>query len=327
VAVKAEVTVAFLAEKPGLAIAPGMFFAGGTVVAGIGVAPEDVLGGEPEATGYGASDIGLFAPRVSRGIHKGSRGALLIIGGSSNYRGAPALSALAALRAGCGLVALAVPESLVAGAGTLLPEAIFIPLPEKNGHISFDGLGAALRPYFEKFDAVVAGPGLGRSPDAGRAVEFLHGECPVPMLVDADALRFGCKFRRSDVVATPHAGEAAHILGVSPEDVDKRRLESCAALAAKFGTAVLKGPHTLISDGRERRIVLEGGPELAVPGSGDVLSGIIGAYLASGMAPMDAATLGAVVHGVSGALSAGGNPSGLLAREIADGITDVLYKA
>jgi NAD(P)H-hydrate epimerase len=147
------------------------------------------------------------------------------------------------------------------------------------------------------------------------------------MLIDADALRFDYGFRRSDTVATPHAGEAAHILGISPLDVEKKRLESCVALAGKFGTVLLKGPHTLISDGSETRVALEGGPELAVPGSGDVLSGIIGAFLASGMNPIDASTLGAVIHGVSGANDCRGNPNGLLAREIADGVRDVLFKS
>jgi NAD(P)H-hydrate epimerase len=171
------------------------------------------------------------------------------------------------------------------------------------------------------------GPGFGRSFDAERAALFVYQECPKPILIDADALRTDFKFRRRDVVATPHAGEAAFILGVSPSDVEKHRLESCAALADRFGVALLKGPHTLISDGNETRVVLEGGPELAVPGSGDVMSGVIGAYMASGMAPIDASTLGALAHGAGGALACGGNPNGLLAREIAEGIKNVLSEA
>jgi len=171
---------------------------------------------------------------------------------------------------------------------------------------------------------VAMGPGLGRSFDAERAAVFLYGKCPKPMILDADALRFDYGFRRPDAIATPHAGEAAFILGVTPPEVEKKRLESCTALAGKFGVALLKGPNTLISDGNETRVSLEGGPELAVPGSGDVLSGIIGAFMASGMNPIDAATLGAVVHGASGARACDGKLNGLLAREIAEGIRNVL---
>ncbi|MDR3075696.1 MAG: NAD(P)H-hydrate epimerase, partial [Synergistaceae bacterium] len=248
-AVKAELTVTFLAGKPGLAIAPGTFQSGEAVVTGIGVDPEAVLSHPPSLTGWDASDIPLMMPAISPGIHKGSRGALLIIGGAPRYRGAPVLAALGALHAGCGLVALAIPESLVASAAALVPEAIFIPLPQERGHISFEGFKNAVAPIFEKFDAVTLGPGIGRSAEAEQAARFVYGECAKPLIIDADALRFGYGFRRNNVVVTPHAGEAAHILGTTPTEVGEHRLESCGRLAGVFGTALLKGPRTLVSDG------------------------------------------------------------------------------
>jgi NAD(P)H-hydrate epimerase len=321
-AVTAEATVTFLAEKPGLAIAPGMFRCGEVVLAGIGSDPAKVLPGSPFTRGDDASDIPGMTPRLPIGIHKGSRGSLLILGGSSNYRGAPLLSALAALRAGCGLVALALPENLALGAEAIIPEAIFIPLPEKGGHVSFDEVGGALCPWLGRFDAMVLGPGLGASPDAAKTAQFLRREWKKPILADADALRvdYG-RDRWENAVATPHAGEAAFILGMTADEVGKKCLASCVAMAEKFGTALLKGPHTLISDGCETRVALEGGPELAIPGSGDVLAGVIGAFLAAGMRPIDAATLGAVLHGAAGRrLASDGGKNGLLARELADGI-------
>ena len=146
--------------------------------------------------------------------------------------------------------------------------------------MSFEGFGETIRPHFEKSDAVVLGPGLGRSADAERASKFIYEEFHKPVNIDADALRFAYGPKRNDVVATPHAGEAAHILGTSPAEVNSKRLDACSRLAGKFGTVILKGYHTLASDGHETRVMLEGGPELAVPGSGDVLSGLIGAFLA-----------------------------------------------
>jgi NAD(P)H-hydrate epimerase len=293
---------------------------GETVTAGIGVKPSLALGAEPSLTGYDASDIPALFPRRAANIHKGSRGSLLVVGGSSNFRGAPVLSALAALKAGCGLVALAVPESVMPSAASLLPEAVFVPLPEEDGHVRFAGFEESLFPFADKFDALVLGPGLGLSDDARKVSRFLYGAWKGPMLIDADALKAGYEMRREDAVATPHAGEASFILGVSPTEVERRRLHSCRKLAEKFGVALLKGPHTLISDGTNTNVALEGGQELAVPGSGDVLSGTVGAFLAAGLKPIDAATLGAVVHGTAGGLAASGGVNGALARDIAGAI-------
>ncbi|MDR3165862.1 MAG: NAD(P)H-hydrate dehydratase [Synergistaceae bacterium] len=320
VSFRAELTISFLALKPAHAIAPGALRCGETVTAGIGVKPSLALGAEPSLIGYDASDIPAMFPRHAANIHKGSRGSLLIVGGSSNFRGAPVLSALAALKAGCGLVALAAPESVIASAASLLPEAIFVPLPEEDGHVCFAGFEEALFPFADKFDALVLGPGLGLSNDAQKVSRLLYGAWSRPMLIDADALKTGYEMRREDAVATPHAGEASFILSISPTEVERHRLRSCRKLAEKFGVALLKGPRTLISNGTNMNAVLEGGQELAVPGSGDVLSGTIGAFLAAGLKPIDAATLGAVVHGTAGGLAASGSANGALARDIAGAI-------
>jgi NAD(P)H-hydrate epimerase len=325
VSVRAEMTIAFLAEKPGHAVAPGMFECGMIKTAGIGLKSGLVLE-NPVLTGYEASDVFSMTPEFPRGIHKNSRGRLLILGGSEKYKGAPVLSAIAALRAGCGLVTLAVPESVAASAACLLPEAIFAPLPEKNGHIDFIGFEKIFSSLIDGSDSLVLGPGIGRNPDAFRVARFIYGKWPKPLLIDADALRANYPEGRDDVIVTPHAGEAAHILGISSGDVERRRIESCKALSGKFGTALLKGPHTLVSDGEDMRVILEGGPELAVPGSGDVLSGLIGAYMAFGMKPAEAATLGALVHGISGKILSARGINGHLAREIADGVRNVLQK-
>lgn len=323
-AITAEMTLTFLAEKPGLAVSPGSLHSGEVHVCGIGFPPELALTESPLLIGYDKSDIPLLTPEIPRNAHKGTRGALMIVGGCDFFRGAPVLAALGALRAGCGLVFLAVPDFMVSGAATLLPEAIFVPLGEKGGSVDFDSFERSVSPWLDKCDALVCGPGLGSSDGARKTVEWLCREWSKPLLLDADALRHaadmekGGAFRGNfgSTVITPHEGEAAYMLGADARKISGERLSSCAALAEKFGVALLKGPNTLICRGAEKRVILGGGPQLAIPGSGDVLSGIIGAFLAAGMPPVDAATLGALIHVEAGNRYNG--ISGLLARELAN---------
>ena len=324
-AMTAEMTLTFLAEKAGLAVSPGALHTGDILVCDIGIQPELVLK-DPSLIGYDKTDIAPLTPKIPKDAHKGTRGALMIVGGCDFYRGAPVLAAMGALRTGCGLALLAVPDFMVNGAAALLPEAIFVPLGEKDGSINFGSFERRLSPWLDKCDALVCGPGLGRSDDARKATEWLCLECDKPLLLDADALRNAADieragaFRRNSgsTVITPHEGEAAYLLGADAKKIHEERLSSCAALAEKFGVALLKGYHTLICGGTEKRAILEGGPHLAVPGSGDVLSGVIGAFLASGMSPIDAATLGALIHASAGNEYEG--TSGLLARELASNV-------
>jgi NAD(P)H-hydrate epimerase len=318
-------TLTFLAEKTGLAISPGSLYCGEVKVCNIGIPPELVLNAH-ELTGYDSSDIPSLTPHIQKNAHKGTRGALLIVGGCDFFRGAPVLAAMGALRAGCGLVFLAVPDFLVSAASSALPEAIFVPLNTKDGAIDFESFERNVSPWLGKCNALVCGPGVGRTENARKITEWLCREWDKPLLLDADALHHAANMERAGIfrrnpnstIVTPHEGEAAYLLGTDAGKVSEERLSSCAALAEKFGVALLKGYHTLICNNTERRVILEGGPQLAIPGSGDVLSGIIGAHLAAGMSPMDAATLGALTHASAGNKYEG--PSGLLAREIADSI-------
>ncbi|MDR1885802.1 MAG: NAD(P)H-hydrate dehydratase [Synergistaceae bacterium] len=326
-AVSAELTVTFLAEKKGMAVTPGALHCGDVETAHIGVPAGRLLSGTDVIKGYDRTDIASLAPRTPEDAHKSGRGGLLIIGGSMNFRGAPLLAALAALRAGCGLVLLAIPDLQVEEANALLPEAIFLPLPSKDGFIRGKAADRVIEPWYERCNAVVLGPGLGRSPECERLTAYIHKEWDVPLLMDADALYHLAALEkalypsvsREDMLITPHAGEAAHLLGSTARTVTAKRLESGSELVIRFGATLLKGPRTLILSEGESRVILEGGPALAVPGSGDVLSGVIGAYMARGLSIMDAATLGALVHAEAGRRIA--RRDGVLAREIADSIT------
>ncbi|MCL1874984.1 MAG: NAD(P)H-hydrate dehydratase [Synergistaceae bacterium] len=321
-AVNAELTLTFLAPKTGLAVSPGSLNSGEVRVCDIGIPPELVLSAH-ELTGYDKSDIPFMTPGIPKDAHKGTRGALMIVGGCNFYRGAPVLAAMGALKAGCGLVYLAIPDFMVSGASALLPEAIFIPLESKNGSIDYESFERSASPWLAKCGALVCGPGIGLAEGARKATEWLCRAWGKPLLLDADALRHTADIRRNgsfcripnSTVITPHEGEAAYMLGKDAVKISRERLTSCVELANEFGVTLLKGFHTLICNGEEKRVILEGGPQLAVPGSGDVLSGIIGAFLAAGMPPMDAATLGALTHAQAGDKYEG--VSGLLARELA----------
>ena len=321
----AEATITFLAEKTGLAVSPGCLHAGEIEICGIGVRPESLLEAH-QLAGYGAPDIPAMRPRYPKDSHKGTRGALMVVGGSETFRGAPLLAAMGALRAGCGMVFLAVPAFMSSEASSFLPEAILLPLPSKGGFIRFRTVEKILQPWFEKCGAIALGPGIGRNLESELVTGWLCSEWKKPLLIDADALRCignieknaGLRQRKESVVITPHEGEAAFLLGTSAKKIAAARLSACADLAMKYGTALLKGPHTLICSGSERRVILEGGPELAVPGSGDVLSGVIGAFLASGMRCVDAATLGALLH--ADAANGAGRTEGIIARELAGNI-------
>ena len=322
IAVNAEMTITFLAEKTGLAVSPGSLHSGEVVVCNIGIPPELVLNAH-ELTGYEKSDIQSLMPPIPKNAHKGTRGALMVVGGSNSFRGAPFLAAMGALRAGCGLVFLAIPDFMVNSAAALLPEAIFVPLKSKNGAIDFDGFEQSVSPWLDKSSALVCGPGIGLSDGARKVTEWLCSAWDKPLLLDADALRHAADIKKAGefnrnpklTVFTPHEGEAAHMLNTNAKRVSGERLFSCEELANIYGVALLKGFHTLICDSAEKRIILEGGPQLAIPGSGDVLSGAIGAYLASGMTPINAATLGALMHSRAGDRYEG--TDGLLASELA----------
>ena len=278
-------------------------------------------------------------------MHKGQRGKLLIIGGyvteqetaaptpfqerfgistlqnfDLNYIGAPALAALGALRTGAGVVTLlSYPEVCEACAAKLF-EIVYLPLSEPESWAK-----AALSKA-EDYQAAVIGPGLGRSKEAMLFAIEMWQKWPKKLLVDGDGLYALSVVRenlkaRDDAVITPHEGEAARLLNLNSQDVRADRAESVKKLADMFGCAVLKGNKTLVAKDGELEQINFGGAELSVPGSGDVLSGCIGAYLANGLNNFDAAVLGASIHGMAGdILRETCGVDGVLASEIADNL-------
>ena len=263
--------------------------------------------------------------------HKGTFGRLLIVAGSLEFAGAALLTGLGAIRAGIGLACLATPETVGLRLLGLVPELTAMLLPEEAPGLTAPPGWRRLATEAPAFEALVIGPGLGRQPATLRRARNFIGELRRPTVVDADGLVALAEVQRwwqlikAPLVLTPHPGEFARLArlpaGAPLSDDDDERTEAARAAAARWGqVVVLKGAHTVVAspDGDLLRSDIET-PALATAGSGDVLAGAIGAFLAAGLAPFDAAGCGVAVHGAAGLLAEDRiGSAGVDARDIAD---------
>lgn len=253
-------------------------------------------------------------PPRSAEASKRDFGRVLVIGGSAGMAGAPALSAMAALRSGAGLVELAVPDLVVGIAAGFDPCVMTRGLPAAADGRFAGGALAALVEQAGRADAVAVGPGIGRSDAVRGIVLALWRDLAVPAVFDADAL---WALSPADALAqhagprllTPHAGEMLRLLGrdpAAPESGDRGFLEAEARrmAAAIGGVILLKGAGTLVTDGQREGRNVTGNPGMATAGTGDVLTGVAAALLAQAMPPLEAARLAAWVHGRAGDVAA-----------------------
>ena len=296
-AVRADVTVTMHGPKVGLAVAPGRFHAGEVVVADIGLEPAET---EHRLVG---KEILELVPRKRAGDNKYSAGAVLVFGGAPGLTGAACLAAEAAFRADAGYVTVAAPRESLPVLETRLLEAVKRPLEE-----AFDAAGRS--------GALAIGPGLGREPEKQALVRRLLEEVELPAVVDADGL-FGLEpFERSAAtVLTPHAGELGRLLGQDSEWVSAHRLEAARRGAEHFGcVCLLKGADTIVAaPGGGALVVGLGPPSLATAGTGDVLTGVVAAFLAKGLDAGPAAAAGAAACSVAASL---GPARGLVASDV-----------
>jgi ADP-dependent NAD(P)H-hydrate dehydratase / NAD(P)H-hydrate epimerase len=298
-AVHATTTVTFGAAKVGLAIAPGRFHAGHVRIAPIGLRPREHVHALVPASAL------LDVPRKTATSTKYSVGSVLVVGGSRGLTGAPILTSLAAFRADAGYVTVAAPESTLPVLETSLLEVVKQPLPEDAGGRLLPRSADAVLEAAEKADAVAIGPGLGRTDGTVELVRILLERLRVPVVLDADALWELEPFTRAAAtVLTPHSGELARLLGIDAREIDAHRLDAVRRAASRFGAVVLlKGADTLVAAPREGVLVASyGTPALATAGSGDVLTGIVAAFLAKGLESRIAAATAAVAHGVAAEL-------------------------
>jgi NAD(P)H-hydrate epimerase len=302
--VNADLTVTFHAPKIGLAIAPGRFHAGRVVVANIG------LEAAPTVHRRAMPAILSIVPRRGERDTKYSSGSVLVVGGQPGMTGAACLTAMAALRADAGYVTLAVPEEALPAAEALALE------PVKVGWGEVEALETIMRAA-ERATALAIGPGLGRSDERRALVRELLQRLELPAVVDADAL-FGLEPVERDVptVLTPHAGELARLLDTTSDWVGAHRLAAAQQAADRFGAVVvLKGADTIVAAPDEGVVVCDlGPPSLATAGTGDVLTGVVAAFLAKGLSPTLAAAAASVAQGQGAALAP--RHAGLIASDL-----------
>jgi NAD(P)H-hydrate epimerase len=268
-------------------------------------------------------------PRRGAASTKFSSGHVLIVGGSRGLTGAPRMAAQASMRAGAGYVTACVPASLQALiAGSATPELMTRGLPDSDGSFESDGVGDVLEAASR--GALALGPGLGRREPAAAFARAVASKAQVPMVLDADGLnahagRLGDLAQRSaGTVLTPHAGELGRLLSLESAAIDRERLRHARAAAGESqSVVVLKGDDTLIAEPSGRVAVSPGGAHgLATAGTGDVLTGVIGAALAQGLDPFTAAVAGVWLHVEAGREAARrlGAAEGVIATDVIDAL-------
>ncbi len=317
VAVRAQLTIAMACAKVGNVGAPGFAHNGHVTVAEIGI-PEQLARKQASIGLLEESDVAASLRAFPSDTHKGQRGHLLAVAGSEGKRGAGRLAALAALRAGAGLVTLAAPTIDEQAEDPIMCAAVH----DRESLLQALAGKASL----------VIGPGMPTDAWGASLVQLCIAECELPMVLDADALNHvvgaleSLATRRAPAVLTPHPGEAARLLHCTVAQVQSDRVGAVRELASRSGAVVvLKGARTCICDGAQaQRFVAinpSGGPELSTGGTGDVLAGLIGALLGQGLAPEAAARSGAYLHGLAGslALASLGGP-GLIASDLLDAL-------
>ncbi len=294
-AVKADLTVTFHKPKKGLLKAEE--FVGKLAVVDIGIPPEAELYAGP-------GDVLLAKAWRPPEAHKGQFGRLLIVGGSEIFTGAPAMVALSALRTGADLAYVVAPYETALAVASMSPNLIAIRLEGK--HLAEPNV-STIAGLLDRATAVVVGPGLGLHRDTIEAANMVIGVVDgarLPLLIDADGLKALAQAKRkfrTRVVLTPHAGEYKLLFGEAPPKDLKERAEHVLKRAKAMRACILlKGHVDVISDGTRVKLNRTGNPGMTVGGTGDTLSGIIGALLAQGFDPFEAAVAGAFVNGAAG---------------------------
>lgn len=250
-------------------------------------------------------------PGRRRDAHKGGCGRVLVVAGSRGMLGAACLASEAALRAGAGLVTLALPEGLLLPASAKLTEVILAGFPEGEAGAFAASATPALEAACRRHDVVLLGPGLSHDPEAAVAARSLYLGARNPMVVDADGLAAAAALgpdlarHAGPRILTPHPGEAGRLAGLSAAGVQRAREGTARRLAARArAVVVLKGAGTVVTDGPRLALNATGNPGMATAGTGDVLAGLLAGLWAQGMEPFDAARLAAHLHGAAGDLAA-----------------------
>ncbi len=321
----ARFTVSFAAPKRGFFLRDGLKESGEVWIGDIGT-----LSQQMDDTQTGAETLDLetakrLLPHRQLDAHKGTAGRALIVGGSFGMSGSICLASKAALATGAGLVSAALPRDILPIFAASVLEAVAHPLPaDDSGHLSSHA-AADVAALWDGVQIVALGPGLGRTPEAFEFARRIVRECPVPLIIDADALHAlpaiadDVKARKAPTILTPHPGEMGVLMDSDAKTVNNTRFETVAKCAEKYGAiVVLKGARTLVCDSSgEIWVNLSGDPGMATGGAGDVLTGTIAGLLAQLKDADNATKLGVYVHGFAGEIAARTRGNGLVAGDIA----------
>lgn len=338
-AVRADLTVTLGWPKTGLLKDQARKFVGELKVVDIGLFEKKIPVVQKRETFSDVEEIGRILPKRAFDLHKTGAGRLLVIAGSRNMSGAAILAALAGLRAGAGLVSLAVPRSVQKIIAFKIPEIITYGMSESPEATWAAGAIREIKPQLKKCDALAIGPGLTTHPETQKFVlEFLKlwlAKFPKkPLVIDADALNIlalnpkwagdflkSVKRKKAALILTPHSGELSRLIKKPVNFIENHREKISRELAKKWGVVLLlKGPRTVIAGpGGKISLNSTGSSVLASAGSGDVLTGIIASLAAQGLAPFNAARAGAFAHGLAAQIAEGEfGPRGIIARDIVE---------
>ena len=249
-------------------------------------------------------------PKRLADTHKGTYGHVFVIGGSLGLTGAVCLCANAALRMGAGLVTVGIPRSLNHIFEIKLTEVMSFPLPDKSGNLTQNAF-KQINTFSNKASVIVLGPGAGHNSHTQKLIAKIIKNSNKPLVVDADginALALHPEVLRNrkteDIILTPHLGEFSRLIKLNKEKIKAKRKSLVKETSLRYNLSlVLKGNHTLVSDGRELFENLTGNPGMATAGMGDVLTGIIAGLIAQGLSCFEAAKLGVYLHGLAGDLA------------------------
>jgi NAD(P)H-hydrate epimerase len=323
--VNATLTVSFAFPKVGQVSYPGAGLVGELIVANIGIPATVSAQVSTDCLLVDADEARRLLPVRNRDGHKGTFGHLLVVAGSTGKCGAAVMAAESGLRTGAGLVTLACPQSVQPGVASRLTEVMTAPLSDFRGEANINALGHLLS-LAEGKQALAVGPGVGLSKETGDLIRHLLLDSDLPIVLDADGLTALCGHldtiegqSERQMVLTPHPGEMSRLTGLSVVEIQADRFNVTRNFARQNGVVlVLKGARTLIAspDGRVC-INSTGHAGLASGGMGDVLTGLIGSFMAQGLTAFDAATLGVYLHGFAAdRLQTRFGDAGLLATDV-----------
>ncbi|MBI3753129.1 MAG: NAD(P)H-hydrate dehydratase [Deltaproteobacteria bacterium] len=306
--VKAAVTAAMAIAKIGIFVYPGADYAGRVEIVDIGM-PQQLL--EDEKILWELLDKEgikkILKPRKENS-HKGSYGHVFVLAGSAGKTGAAAMTSCGAMRSGAGLVSLGIPKSLNPIMEQKLTEVMTLPLAESSsGILAYEAFEDILSFAVDK-EALVLGPGLTTHESVRKLVINLISRSPIPLVVDADGINCLAqdvkvfKKAKAHIVITPHPGEMARLAGMTTKDVQADRIGIASRFARENKViVVLKGARTVIAEASGKVFINPtGNPGMATAGTGDVLAGMIGGFIAQGYSPIDAANMAVYLHGMAG---------------------------